>query len=259
MKIVFTPTPHHRHGPFDFKSSLPRDLNGFPGRRWTMLYGDQEVCERDIAGVEITQGTLMDAFSEALETFVQKAQHRYGPTRIELIDAKGGGPMAAFTCFETSRLGLVRPDMNLANKKLQLRCTKSNSVRNVHDFHEYMKIVAEHAATEQEEKNGWIAGMLHPSVLTHDQWDWRAPTSWEIRHVAARGALVDYINMSGPKAAELVGVTAQNFRKYTAHEDAESHQKMSFAMWHLLLHRLGVQRAPQGLRAFKPSHPGEPK
>ena len=40
----------------------------------------------------------------------------------------------------------------------------------------------------------------------------------------------------------MVGVTPQNFRKYTARDGASTRQGMSFAMWHLLLHKLGVQR-----------------
>ena len=47
--------------------------------------------------------------------------------------------------------------------------------------------------------------------------------------------------LSGAQAAHLVGVLPQNFRKYTAADDAASRQKMSFSMWHLLLHRTGVK------------------
>ncbi|WP_199135243.1 hypothetical protein [Delftia sp. ASV31] len=255
MKIVFSETPGYRHGPFDFKSSFPSVSNGSPGRSWTMFYGDQQVSQRHIAGLEITRGTLMDAFSDALTAFVKKAKHTHSPTRVDLMDVKAGSSIADFACYDTTQLGLEPLELVVPDTKWQLRCTRTGRVRNVHDIREYMEIVANHVPSEQEARNGWIAGMLPRSVLTHDQWEWRAPTSWEIRHVASQGALVDYINMSGPKAAELVGVTAQNFRKYTAHEGAESHQKISFAMWHLLLHRLGVQRAPQGLRTPKPSHP----
>ena len=50
-----------------------------------------------------------------------------------------------------------------------------------------------------------------------------------------------FIGISGAKAADLVGVNASSFRKYTAQEGAKSRQSMSYAMWHLLLHKLGVQ------------------
>ncbi len=84
----------------------------------------------------------------------------------------------------------------------------------------------------------WIAQLLPDAVLTHNPAAWRAPTSWEIRHIVGEGSLT---GISGAKAAELIGVTASNFRKYTAADDARTRQNMGFAMWHALLHTLDVQ------------------
>lgn len=86
----------------------------------------------------------------------------------------------------------------------------------------------------------WIADLLPDDVLTTDPEEWRAPTAWEIRHIVGEGA---FTSMPGATVAALVGVTPQNFRKYTAQDSAASRQNISFAMWHLLLHKLGVQRA----------------
>ena len=76
-------------------------------------------------------------------------------------------------------------------------------------------------------------------MLARELADWRAPTSWELRHVVGEGSFTGW---TGAQAAAMVGVTPQNFRKYTARDGASTRQGMSFAMWHLLLHKLGVQR-----------------
>lgn len=86
----------------------------------------------------------------------------------------------------------------------------------------------------------WIASLLPDDVLTPAADAWRAPTSWEIRHVVGENS---FTGISGARAAALVGVTPQNFRKYTTADGAATRQTMSYAMWHLLMHRLGVQRA----------------
>src|SRR5699024_4022806 len=97
---------------------------------------------------------------------------------------------------------------------------------------EYAKIAVQHAAP----KLGWIAETLPDDVLTEDPDEWRPPTAWEIRHVVGEGS---FTGISGAKAAELVGITPQNFRKYTARDGASTRQNISFATWHLLLHKLG--------------------
>ncbi len=77
-------------------------------------------------------------------------------------------------------------------------------------------------------------------VMTDDPEQWRAPTAAEIRIVVGKGSET---GLTGAQAARIVGVLPQNFRKYTATDDASLRQKMSFAMWHLLLHRVGVTLA----------------
>ena len=82
--------------------------------------------------------------------------------------------------------------------------------------------------------------MLPEETLTEDPSAWRAPTGAEIKIVIGRNSET---GLTVAEAARLVGVLPQNFRKYTAADDASSRQKMSFAMWHLLLYRTGVQMA----------------
>ena len=83
-----------------------------------------------------------------------------------------------------------------------------------------------------------VQALLPAEVLTEDPAAWRAPTATEIRIVIGRDSKT---GLSGAQAAHIVGVLPQNFRKYTSSDDASSRQKMSFAMWHLLLHRTGVK------------------
>lgn len=89
----------------------------------------------------------------------------------------------------------------------------------------------------------WIADLLPGDVLTTSVDEWRAPSAWEIRHFVGEES---FIGISGAKAAALVGVNPSSFRKYTAQDGAKTRQNISFAMWHLLLHRLGVQNLEKG-------------
>ncbi len=99
---------------------------------------------------------------------------------------------------------------------------------------EWTRLATQHCAAE----NDWIAGLLPSCVLTADEEAWRAPTEHELRCVVGEHS---FTAKTGAACAALVGVTPQNFRKYTAAEGASTRQKMSFAMWHLLLHRLKIQ------------------
>ena len=91
----------------------------------------------------------------------------------------------------------------------------------------------------------WIAGLLPDDVLTTSSEQWRAPTDLEIRCVVGEHS---FTGITGAAAADLCGVTPQNFRKYTAADGSASRQNISFAMWHLLLHRLAIQN----LRGARP-------
>ena len=102
-------------------------------------------------------------------------------------------------------------------------------------LHKWAQLTQHHRALE----NGWIANLLPDVVITNNPDDWRAPTSFEVRHVVGEGS---FTGLSGAKAASLVGMTPANFRKYTAQDSAKNRQNISFAAWHLLLIRTGVLR-----------------
>lgn len=90
----------------------------------------------------------------------------------------------------------------------------------------------------------WIAKMLDPAILSEDAQVWRAPSSWEIRHVVGEHSL---IGISSVKTSEMMGVTPANFRKYMASGTAKNRHAISFSTWHLLLHLFGVKRFSQYL------------
>ena len=89
----------------------------------------------------------------------------------------------------------------------------------------------------------WIQGLLPIEVLEQDPTYWRPPTAAEIRLVVGRDS---HTGMSGASAAKLIGVNTASFRKYTAREDAINQQKMSYAAWHLLLHKAGIRHVKFG-------------
>ena len=95
---------------------------------------------------------------------------------------------------------------------------------------------------EANAPNAWIAAHLPPDVLSTDPAAWRAPTAAEIRVVVGTDSKT---GITGNEAAHLVGMPGTTFRKYTAGDYADHRHKISFSMWHLMLHRLGVQEIVQ--------------
>lgn len=86
-------------------------------------------------------------------------------------------------------------------------------------------------------KFGWIAQMLPPEVLSLDSSKWKAPNLFELRHIVGIGSLT---GITVEQAANLVGVSAVNFRKYVAKPTAKNRSSISFSSWHMLLERLEV-------------------
>ena len=95
------------------------------------------------------------------------------------------------------------------------------------------------AQLDDDGSPAWIGAMLPSQVMTQIPADWRPPTPWEMRHVAGTGS---FARISMQRGSELVGVNLQSFKRY-ASEGPKAH-RISFAAWHLLLHRLGIQSLP---------------
>ena len=219
-------------GPFSFDpASRGVTIRGVAQLKWTLSYGNQELAQRTLPAAA-TQDETREAFGDDVGSFIVDAKRNNAAARINLIDQESDKIIGCF--FSDDSCGLT-PGLIDDRSKYWLRSANRLYSRDV-TLTEFATITAQSAALPAH----WIINMLPDPVLTQNASDWRAPTAWEIRHVVGEGS---FTGMSGARAAELVGVTAANFRKYTARDGASSRQAMSFAMWHLLLQKLGVQRA----------------
>ena len=216
-------------GPFEYRAGQRTKLAGQPNIEWSLCYGGKMLAERFVPAAA-PRGEVQCAFSDDIADFKARASKEYAPDRFELIDYETGDAVAAFFAHSV-------PDMTpgLVDDRSRYWVRSANRL--------YSRPVTlcgfgALTAAHQAPALAWVAGLLPSEVLTLDAKEWRAPTAWEIRHVVGEGS---FTGITGSKAADLVGILPQNFRKYTAADGAASRQNMSFAMWHLLLHRLGVQ------------------
>ena len=220
-------------GPFSFDAGSPTTINSRQAMRWSLHYGSEQLAVHHIdAGA--TRSAVIDAFRGDMASLMHRFKCDGGQALVLLLDSKSGEKLASFPVsggiFDGMTPGI--PD----NSSPLWLVTAAHPVRSMRvTLTEFAALAQQHMATPNE----WMQAALPGAVLTLDPAEWRAPTAWEIRHVVGEGSLT---GITGAKAAELVGVLPQNFRKYTARNGSASRQAMSFAMWHLLLQRLGVQR-----------------
>lgn len=214
-------------GPFTF---TPGDQLADGRQQWNMYYGSKFIVMHTLEA--LTRDQVAHAFDDDRAAFVQAARDAHEPERVSLIDNETGNEVGYFFSFDMCGM---TPGIVDDRSRYWLRSADRLYSRNV-TLSEFAQI----AASESVPPDAWIAGLLPGDVLTTDVEEWRAPTSFEIRHIVGESS---FTHISGAKTAALAGVTPQNFRKYTARDDAHTRQKISYAMWHLLLHKLGVQRA----------------
>lgn len=91
---------------------------------------------------------------------------------------------------------------------------------------------------------GWIALLLDPAYTSLDSNVWIPPSRKEIHLIVGRESLTGTTVVA---AAALVGMSVKGFHKYLAQEGTKAHRVIGYATWHLLLHRLGVTKIPQGI------------
>ncbi|WP_428142971.1 hypothetical protein [Delftia acidovorans] len=203
-----------------------------------MRYGDTVLQEKTIGGQLILLRLVFEQFEEARASFLRDQQQQHEPARVNLVDFEASETIASFLSHDMC--GMTPGLINDCSR--YWLCTPDGRRSRDITLDQYTQIVGQHQAP----RRAWIAGMFSEEVLTHNAIDWRPPTAWELRHIVGEGSLT---GITGAAVAEMVGVSSANFRKYIARDDATTRQNMSFAMWHLLLHRLGVQRMPEGLGA----------
>ncbi|WP_066339207.1 hypothetical protein [Azohydromonas lata] len=221
-------------GPFSFCAGRALRVAGVDSRRWTLYYGEQQLAERTVPEAA-TQYGVRDAFADDMGAFAADLRRRHAPGLVRLHDVTTGLDLAAFAVS-----GGVVPGMSagLPDDRWQhwiVSASRPTFSMPLESLGEFARLQCEHEAP----RNAWIAELLPEHVLAADPDEWEAPTAWQIRHVVGEGS---FTGVTGAAAAALVGVTPQNFRKYLAPEGASTRQRMSYALWHLLMHRLGVQR-----------------
>lgn len=223
-------------GPFTICPGGGRRVNGRAEQWFNIYYGAQLMHEKAPADPG-TQAHVSSQLNGTLANIVLelRAEHECSQ-RIDLVDAQGE-PLASFMAG-SSVVGGMSAGLVDDRHPYWLRSANRLQSQPV-TLGEYACLRAEH----ERPARAWIADLLDADVLTHDAEEWRAPSAWELRHIVGVGS---FSGISGARAAALVGVNPSSFRKYTAREEAKNRQAMSFAMWHLLLHRLEIQRLPEG-------------
>lgn len=219
-------------GPFDYTPGSTRRVNGAPQTEWTMFYGSKPIGSMFVPA-EADRAAVVGALSAHRVAFVAQArlEHSFDQLILHRWDTDAALDVIDIDAWPEGLAGCVADDRS------EFWVTvKGSTHRMPVTLGQYAEIVRKHGAPALH----WTAGLLPEDVMTRDAAAWRAPTAWEIRHVVGEGS---FTGVSGARAAELVGVTPQNFRKYTARDGASTRQNMGYAMWHLLLSKLGVQRA----------------
>jgi len=215
-------------GPFDYSPAQSRRLNGVMQTEWSLSYGAQLVGAVWVSG---ERAQVVEALAGPRADFARRMLLEHDPDQLMLRRWSDGAPLDVIKLrFWPEGLSGCIPNDTSEYWAEVVGTTHRMPVT----LQEWGAMQRTHGAPAL----AWIAGLLPDEVLAHDPAGWRAPTSWEIRHVVGEGS---FTGVTGAQAAALVGVTPQNFRKYTARDGASTRQAMSFAMWHLLLHKLGVQ------------------
>lgn len=218
-------------GPFVFEpAGRPAIVAGVESRTYSLSYNGQELVSRRVPVASASLALLRETFADEIAAFFLRARTEHAPMRHYLVSFETGERVGF---IDSDSMCAMTPGLIDDRSEFWLQSADRLYSRPV-SLSEFGEI----ARAEGAPSHSWIAGLLPDEVLTADADAWRAPTAWEIRHVIGEGSAT---RISGAAAAGLLGVTPQNFRKYTAADDAATRQKMSYAMWHLLLARVGVQ------------------
>lgn len=222
-------------GPFTVRPSGRITISGQRKQRFDIQYGDQTLLSGATVAVGIQSqvtAQLDEKISEIVSALRSEHEARH---RIDLVDDRG----ERLASFYAGSYALPDMTAGLIDDRFNYWLRSEDRLYSEPvTLSEYALLRAKHELPG----DAWIADLLPDDVLTVDLDEWRPPTHWELRHIIGEGSLT---GITGAKAAALVGVNPSSFRKYTASEGSKSRQRMSFAMWHLLLHRLGVQRLSQ--------------
>lgn len=245
------------NGPFSFTCGKSLNINGVDKTQWSMHYGPQVLAMHTVSAT--TQAEVLEAFNRDRKNFIVEATRvapelesdGLPPLRVQLIEHSTGRVVSSW--FEAvGEIEGLTPGLTDDRWPLWM-VTLGTPMRSLPmTLEEFQRLAVAHVragvllqqvqrlkADQRKALCAWIANLLPDDVLTTNVEQWRAPSAWEIRHLVGEGS---FTGLSGAKAAALVGISPQNWRKYTAADTAKTRQPMSYAMWHLLLLKLGVQR-----------------
>lgn len=202
--------------------------------------GGYRICygEKIKSGVLRSEGATRQAvlsdIDDELRSMRWKLRNRTEICTVELLDYRTQTVLHSFD-IEGRACGEMQGAIPDDSSYLWAVVQTSKRAQRIASLQAWFSLMQQHRAPA----NVWIANLLPEAVLSTDLEQWRAPTSWELRHVVGEGSLT---GISGAKAAEMVGITPANFRKYTASDSAKNRQPISYAAWHLLLQRLHILR-----------------
>ncbi|WP_186151569.1 hypothetical protein [Burkholderia gladioli] len=219
-----------QRGAFEYVRGETIRLNDDSVSRWAVQYNGRELAWTRL-DAKAKQSEIVEALSHATAEFTSAARAKHAPDVLVLFRESDDEVLASCPIQRTPDGMASSRAWDSAQVWARIDGTKLCKAMSIDEF-------ARFAAAQRAPRDAWIAGLLPEEVLTEDAAEWRAPTAWEIRHVVGEGS---FTGVTGARAADLVGVVPQNFRKYTARDDAVARQSISFAMWHTLLHRLGVK------------------
>ncbi|AZC23245.1 hypothetical protein [Pseudomonas sessilinigenes] len=226
-------------GPFTLVPLRKLKVAGVDSTSWELKYDHTYLADR-VAPSSATQAQVRALFESDVGRFISEMSAQHAPETVHLVNADTDETVA--TVAVVGDLGLT-PGLIDDRSTFWLRSSNRKRSKDI-CLADFPNWVAKHKAPAR----AWICDLLPEEVVTENPAEWRAPTSWEIRHIVGEGSLT---GVPGSTAAGMVGVTPQNFRKYTAADGASTKQNMSFAMWHLLMHKLEVKslridRGPKG-------------
>lgn len=209
-------------GPFEVR---PRS-----GDRADILYGLRTLARN----VDHDGGTRHDVVESLGDCFARLRNELRSKTELHSINLmRNGERVSGFVCEDSIVDGMTP---GLIDDRAEFWLQSANRLYS-------MPVTIDEYAMRRQLHSAaplcWVKNLLPMDVITDDPEQWRAPTSWEIRHIVGEGS---FTGISGATAAAMVGMTAQNFRKYTAADGARTRQNISFSAWHLLLKKLGIKK-----------------
>ena len=219
-----------RYGPFSFEQEGAQIRVGeTPYTHWVLMYGNEEIRRAHVPG-EFSQAKIVEAMASGIDEIKEKAARRAAEINvwIDLERCSDGEVIASFRAYNATDLGMKFSAGIPFEQEIVARMRGTTHIAHC-DVGKFV------SAAGRAKVLPWQLALLPDDVLSEDAEEWRPPTAFEIRHIVGEGS---FTGISGAKAAQLVGISPANFRKYTADSGYKYRQNISFSAWHLLCRKL---------------------